>query len=145
MTSIKILGSCIIAVILTACASGSHILTGMQRPAVNPATVAVYAQAPNVDYEIVASLEASSSRGVTQQGRMDSAVKTLIKEAADIGANGIILDNLANHTGGVTTHITTGISGGTHGFSSLLGTGVTINPALIKGTAIYVFDAAKSR
>ncbi|MCO4787023.1 MAG: hypothetical protein KC467_13995, partial [Marinomonas atlantica] len=114
-----------------------------QRPAIDVRVVKVYSEAPTTEYEVIGSIEASSSRGMTQQGRMDSAIEALKEEAAEIGANGVIISNLPNPSGGVSTQISTGISGGSRGFSSGLGTGITIHPAEIKGTAVYVFDVAE--
>lgn len=138
MTLLKWLGIGISAVWLTACASGSHVVTGVPRPAIDPAFVKVYSQAPSQPYEVIASLQASSSRGLSQQGRMDSAVASLKSEAAKLGANGVIIHNYPNDSGGVSTHISTGISGGSRGIYTGVGTGFTINPASLKGTAIYV-------
>ncbi|MBM6550043.1 hypothetical protein [Marinomonas ostreistagni] len=128
------------ALALTGCASGSHVLTGQQRPAIDATQVAVYSQPPQQNYEVVARVEASSSRGVTQQGRMDSALNTLKEEAAELGANGVIVPDLARRGGGVSTQVSTGISGGSGGLRSGLGTGFTINPASIHGTAIFVTE-----
>lgn len=124
--------------LLTACASGSHVLTGIERSAIDPKFVQVFSQEPKIDYEVVASLEATSFLGMTQQGRVDSALQAIKEEAAELGANGIIISNTPNKTGGISTNVSTGISTGTNGFRSGLGTGLTIHPALIKATAIYV-------
>ncbi|WP_067218574.1 hypothetical protein ACPUEK_11385 [Marinomonas gallaica] len=139
----KGLSLCASAILLTACASGSHVVTGTQRAAIDVEVVKVYSEAPKTEYEVVGSIEASSSRGMTQQGRMDSAIEALKEEAAEIGANGIIVSNFPNHSGGISTQVSTGISGGSRGFSSGLGTGITIHPAAVKGTAVYVFDVAE--
>lgn len=126
--------------VLTACASGSHVLTGSKYPATNSSQVAVYSSAPRQPYEVIGEVNASSSLGFTQQGRLDSALETLREEAAKLGANGIIVPNAANGSGGVSTRISTGISGGTHGVRTGLGTGITIHPANVRGTAILVID-----
>ena len=138
MACSKLLAVMSLLVFLTACASGSHVLTGIERSAIDPKFVQVYSQAPKIDFEVVASLEATSSLGITQQDRVDSALQTIKEEAAELGANGIIISNTPYKTGVISTNVSTGISTGTNGFRSGLGTGFTIHPALIKGTAIYV-------
>lgn len=142
MAIMKWLGIGFSMVALTACASGSHVLTGAPRPAIDPSLVKVYSQAPNQPYDVIANLQASSSRGLSQQGRMDSAVASLKSEAAKLGANGVIINNYPNNSGGVTTHISTDISSGSRGIATGVGTGFTINPASIKGIAIYVASEA---
>ena len=140
MTSKKTFTSlAIMAVLLTGCASGSHVLTGEPREPIQATDVVVYHQAPAAKHEVIGRVEASSTQGVTQQSRMDSAVETLTSEAAELGANGLILDAASRRGGGVSTNVSTGISGGTSGLRTGLGTGFTINPANISGTAIYVY------
>ena len=144
MTGLKGLGLSVLVVVLTACASGSHVLTGTPRDAIEPSQVKVYSQAPSQAYDTIASVQASSSQGVSQQGRMDSAVEELKIEAAKLGANGVIISHYPNNSGGVSTQISTGIFGGSRGISTGVGTGFTINPATVKGTAIYVRDGSHS-
>lgn len=136
------LAVCAFSALLTACASGSHIITGVQRPAIDPQLVKVFSKAPSQSYEIIGTVEATSSRGVTQQERLASAVATLKNEAAELGANGVIVNNLENNqTGGVTPRTRIGISTGTGGFRTGVSTGIIVNPASVTGTAIYLLGA----
>ena len=137
MSKMKISSSICAAFVLSACASSSHVVTGTERPAVDPTEVTVYSEAPSEEYEVIATVTASSSRGLSQQGRVDAATEELVEEASKLGANGVIIKG-ANGTGGVSTGISTGISGGSRGFSSGLGTSFTIHSADLAGTAIYV-------
>ena len=140
MNRMKILGGISVALMLSACATSSHVVTGTEREPIDPSAVTVYSEAPSQEYEVVATVSASSSRGLSQQGRVDAATQELIEEAAKLGANGVIIKG-ANDTGGVSTGISTGISGGSRGFSSGLGTSFTIHSADMKGQAIYVYGA----
>jgi hypothetical protein len=74
---------------LCACADSSHILTGMARPAISNDEVRVYTVAP-VNSEQIALLSVDAV-GWTTQGEMDTAIKGLKKEAAKLGANGVLL------------------------------------------------------
>ncbi|MEI9963213.1 MAG: hypothetical protein WDM76_19495 [Limisphaerales bacterium] len=71
------------------CASGTHIVTGNQHPPV-PADAVVLYQAPPAKYEIVGIVNATV-RG-NRQRRMDAATHVLKRQAAKVGANGIILN-----------------------------------------------------
>ena len=80
----------IAALMLSACASGSYILTGEKRTPLMAASVKLYISPPQ-EYEVIAIVNASSDSGWTQQGRTAYAVKELKKQAAKLGANGILL------------------------------------------------------
>lgn len=82
---------------ITSCASGSYILTGEKRPPIKPEAVKLYTSPPQ-EYETIAIVNASSDSGWTQQGDMDYAVAELKKQAARLGANGIILGNVGEST-----------------------------------------------
>ena len=75
---------------LTACASGSAVVTGTKRPPISPSEVQLYTRAP-ADYEVIGIVKASSEMGWTEQGSIDYAVEELKKQAAAIGANGVLL------------------------------------------------------
>ena len=57
---------------LSACASGSYILTGQKREPIKAADVKLYTEAPD-KYEVIGIVKASSASGWTQQGDMDLA------------------------------------------------------------------------
>lgn len=91
------------ALTLTACASSSHVIVGTQRAPVDPATVKVYLKAP-AKYDVIALVRGASVTGWTQQQDTNNAMANMKREAAKLGANGILLGNLAeggNSTAGV--------------------------------------------
>ena len=80
------------------CASGSVVLTGTKRPPVSPTEVRLYAKAP-AEYEVIGIVKASSEMGMTEQGSMDYAVEELKKQAASVGANGVLLRTVGEKGG----------------------------------------------
>lgn len=75
---------------LTACASGSVVVTGTKRPPISPTEVQLYTRAP-VGYEVIGLVKASSEMGLTEQGSINYAIEELKKQAAAVGANGVLL------------------------------------------------------
>lgn len=100
-------------VLLASCATGSHVLVGTKRAPIDPAVVRIYL-APPPGAEEVAILETNSASAfaITDQGKMDAAVDRLKKEAASLGANGVVLRGTGESTSGgaiVSTGPTTSI------------------------------------
>ena len=94
----------IASAVLASCASGTALVTGVQRPAMDPAEVVIYTEAP-ADYEVIGIVTASSEAGWTEQGDLNYAVAELKKQAAKIGANGVILESVGtSSSGGVITY-----------------------------------------
>ena len=114
--------------ILTACASGSYILTGQKRDPINPSEVKLYTEAP-AQYETIGIVKASSDSGWSQQGDMDLAVEELKNQAALLGANGVILSS----TGEVVSTSVGATSGGVTYVSSS-------SAQTISGKAVYVAE-----
>ena len=86
------------------CASGTALVTGTKRPATTPDAVVVYTEAPE-KYEVIGIVTASSDAGWTAQGSLDYAIAELKKQAAKIGANGIILESVGtSNSGGVISY-----------------------------------------
>lgn len=99
-----------IAFVLVGCAASSHILTGTQRPPIDPAKVKLYSQPP-AKFEEVAIIEASSrsSWAVTDQGKVDVVIERLKEQAAQLGANGVLLQMTGSESvGGVVTGFASG-------------------------------------
>ena len=90
----KILLLCAL-VIVAGCATGSHVLTGNARPAVAADAVKVYAVMPE-RAEVIGLVNASNDALYKQAG-MDSVIKKLKKEAAAIGANGVVVSGQLNN------------------------------------------------
>jgi len=85
--------------LLNACATGSVIVTGTVREPIDFNQVKLYASPPE-EYETIGIVKASSDAGWTQQGSQDYAVEELKKQAAKLGANGVVLtatgENISN-------------------------------------------------
>lgn len=84
-----------LALCLTGCVRGTHIVTGKQRPSVPTEAVQLYPTAPD-HYEIIGVVNARA-RG-SGQTQTDRATRELKHQASLIGANGIIL-NPIEHNG----------------------------------------------
>ena len=134
-----LLGTVLLALVLTGCASSSRVLTGQPRPAIDPALVQVYSTPPAGSIEI-AQIEATSAAGFGTQGQADAAVARLKREAAALGANGVVLIGVGNQRAPVSV----GLGGGSYGSHGGVGLGVGV-PATQKnaaGVAIWVPDNA---
>lgn len=75
---------------IAACATGSAIVTGNTRAPVAPEQVRIYLEPPAA-FEVIGLVNASSDAGLTEQGSLDYAVEELKKQAAKLGANGVLL------------------------------------------------------
>ncbi|EGQ7870740.1 hypothetical protein H8Q54_001534 [Vibrio parahaemolyticus] len=75
---------------LTGCASGSSILVGEAREPISPEKVRLYIEPP-ASYDTIALVNASSDAGLTKQGSINYAIEKLKKQAAKLGANGVLL------------------------------------------------------
>lgn len=89
----------LISLIISSCASGTALVTGTQHPATSPESVVIYIEPP-VNYEVIGIVTASSDSGWTDQGSLEYALKEIKKQAAKIGANGILLENVSQSTSG---------------------------------------------
>ena len=126
--------------LLAGCSTSSHVIIGTPRPPISPDEVRIYMQPPP-KYDTIASLNASSqgSFAITSQQNMDVAISRMKEEAAKLGANGVLLQGVADSTGG-----SIGAGGGStsYGPSSSHGVGVGGSFALTNkvtaGIAIYV-------
>ena len=125
--------------LLVSCASTSRTLVGQPRTPVDPALVQIYTNAPAGSIQI-AQIEATSAAGFGTQGQADAAVARLKREAAALGANGVVLMGVGNQRAPVSF----GLGGGNYGRHGGVGVGVGV-PATQKnaaGMAIWVPDPA---
>ena len=123
----RLLGSLMILVILFiyGCASGTALVTGIQRPATNPDTVILLTEIPSEKYEVIGIVPASSDAGWTEQDDLNYAVAELKRQAAKIGANAVILDNVStSNSGGVLSY----------------GVYIPISQKNVSGKAIYIHN-----
>jgi hypothetical protein len=131
--------------ILTSCAS-SHIIIGTPRPPINPANVKIYT-VPPAKYEQIAIIEASSksSWAASDQGKIDKVIERLKEEAAALGANGILLQAVGEHsTGAVGTGFANATAVGAGNRVNAFGTGSSFFASVLhkngQGIAIYVMQ-----
>ncbi len=120
---------------LAACAGTSKVMLGSARAPVDPAQVRIYTTPPAGSVEI-AQLESSSAVGFGTQGQTDAAVDRLKREAAALGANGVILMGV----GSSGSPVGMSVGAGSYGRSSGGGVGIGIPTTQKKaaGVAIYV-------
>jgi hypothetical protein len=90
----------LLALLLAACATGSTIVTGTKRTPLDPGQVKLYAEAP-ANYEVIGIVTAQSAAGLTAQGSEDYAVQELKSRAAQLDANGVLLQSMSQQTTGV--------------------------------------------
>ena len=87
-----------------ACYPVSHVIVGKTQPPIDYTDVKVYIDYPN-NYEKIAIVEASSdlafkdiSIEITHQQKTNKALDRLKKEAALLGANGIVIQDISTET-----------------------------------------------
>ena len=86
--------SIIVMLILTGCATGSHIVTGKTHPAIIEESVKIYSVRPD-NAEIIGTVSASQALGIfggfTSQRQQNNALRELKRQAGKIGANGVVI------------------------------------------------------
>ena len=86
---------------LAACVS-SHQLIGAARAPIPADRVQLYTEAPLQPYERIAVVSASSKRSFsfTFEGKAEVVVRRLKEEAGKLGANGVLLEDISDESGG---------------------------------------------
>ena len=122
---------------VTACASTHKVMLGAARPAIAPSQVQVY-QAPPRRYTEIARIDASSAAGFGTQGQTNAAIDRLVREAAKLGANGVLLLGVDT----VGSPVSLGVGGGSFGRSGgvSVGAGVPTAQRRAAGIAIHVTE-----
>jgi len=125
------------AVLLLAagCASTSKVMLGQARAPIDPSQVQVYSTPPAGSVEI-AQLESSSAVGFGTQGQTDAAVARLKRDAAALGANGVILMGVGSSGSPVGMSVGAGSYGSRVGGG--LGIGIPTTQRKAAGVAIWV-------
>lgn len=126
--------------LLAACAPSSHILVGTARPPISPADVKIY-DTPPPQFQEIALLDATSSSlfGTGGQKSIDKVIERLKLQAAQLGANGVILGDLTDRqTGSIGTGVGSGSASGNTAVGVGAGGSLGIYKKTGKGTAIYV-------
>lgn len=127
----------LLACALCGCASVNHVMLGPARPAIAHELVKVY-QVPPRRYEQVARLQATSAVGFGTQGQTDAAIERLAREAAKLGANGVLLLGV----GTVGSPVGVGVGGGSYGSHGgvSVGAGIPTAQQRAEGIAIHVIE-----
>lgn len=112
--------------LLAGCASGSSIVVGNIREAIDPKHVKLYLEVPE-KFETIGIVTASSDAGWTEQDSVDYAVKELKNQAAKLGANGVLIESTGTQNSSVI---------GGYGTGYLYAIPVTAKS--VTGKAIYV-------
>lgn len=83
---------------LFGCVASQPEITGAARPAITPDQVRIYLRPPESKYEEIANLTASSrgSFALTAAGKTDKVIERLKRQAARLGANGLLLHGVAD-------------------------------------------------
>jgi hypothetical protein len=100
---------CLVATINTALLTGhasspvSHIVVGKVRPAIRSERVRIYIHPPT-NFEEVAVLNSSIKRSsvVEDQKKTDKLIEALKEDAARLGANGVLINNLGDQYAGTS-------------------------------------------
>ena len=126
------------AVLLTGCAvtNGTSVLVGTARPATTPDKVKLYSTPPK-KYVDIAIIQANAAHDfMDKQALMNTAVENAKKEAAKVGANGILLDGLGDYQVG-----SSGVVMASRG-APVVGLGSSNNRTgkQLSGKAIYVME-----
>jgi hypothetical protein len=76
----------------------SHVLVGSARPPILPEQVQLYLEPPAREYQEIAIVDASSrySFALSGEGKAEVVIRRLKAEAAKLGANGILLQEIAD-------------------------------------------------
>ena len=131
-----------LALALAGCASTSHVMLGDSHPPLAPEQVRIYYQPPAKYLEVALLETQSGSFTYGEQNKMNSVLGKLRAEAAKLGANGVLIEGVANGYGG--SGVGVGIGGGSFGRHSHIGggVGVDISPTRkhARGVAIYVTE-----
>ena len=123
------------AALVAGCAGSSKVMLGQARAPIDPAQVQIYRTPPAGSQEI-AQLESKSAVGFGTQGQTDAAVERLKREAAALGANGVVLIGVGSAAGPANMSV----GAGSWGSSSFGGVGIGIPTQQKKaaGVAIWV-------
>jgi len=130
-----------LTLLLYACAitNETSLIVGKQRSTIPPEQVKLYISPP-AKYEVIAIISADAAHDfMSKQSLQDIAIKNLKIEAAKVGANGILLDNVGSFSVGSSGIFT--VPTATPG-APAIGVGAMNNRTgkQASGKAIYVSD-----
>ena len=123
----------------------SHVLLGTARPPVDPAEVRIFLHPPD-RYEEIAILNADSRGSFrwSSQGTTDLALERLKREAAQLGADGLLNLRISEPGGGGPV-LGTGLAYGWGGYPAGYGLGANVGiPASFKSATALAIRVIKS-
>ena len=126
LVAIKIQLGFLLMALLGGCATGSAIVVGEARKAIQPDQVKLYLDPPET-YETIGIVKASSDAGWTEQDSIDYAIEELKNQAAKIGANGVLIQATGQNSSTVI---------GGYGTGYLYA--IPVTEQTVTGKAIYV-------
>jgi hypothetical protein len=137
---LRVLAALIVPLIASCAASSDYVLVGHPRTPISPDEVRVYWQPPPV-FEEVAAVDSSSGASLSSgRAKADRAIEALRRQAAKLGANGLVVQDVEDDEGG-----TVGAEVGKDYTSQGAPTSVDVhassnlfNAKLAHGMAIYV-------
>ncbi len=144
----RVLASSVAATLLVSllpgCGTTRTVMVGQPRPAISPGSVRVY-EVPPRHYDRIAIINSSGGTSwiFRDRGSMDEAIARLREEAAGLGANGVLLQQVYDEpAGGLSVGIGGfGFGGGRHSFYGGGGAANVGGPLInhrVQATAIYV-------
>ena len=137
MNTVRFAGLLLLATTLAGCASTSKVMLGQAYAPTDPAQVRIYTTPPAGSIEI-AQLESSSAVGFGTQGQTDAAIARLKREAAALGANGVVLMGVGStpSSGGMS------VGAGSYGSNVAGGIGIGIPTTQKRAAGIAIFVPA---
>jgi len=136
----KTIPALLITLLFAGCSTSSHVLVGTQRPPIAPNQVRIYTHTPE-HYEEVAIVGASSRQSFSpgDQAKIDKVILRLKTQAAQLGANGVLIQGLGDQYAG---SIGSGFGSATASGHTAVASGFGISAGLFEktgqGMAIYV-------
>lgn len=133
-----------LSLLAAACASTAPVMVGTPRPAIPIEQVVVYSHPPPA-FQDIATLTASSKSAFGPGGpkQIDKVVERLKAQAAQLGANGLILEGFSDAE---TASVGTGAGSSSYSGHTAVGVGVGGSFGIFKKTgkarAIFVTPAA---
>jgi hypothetical protein len=117
-----------------ACASTKPVVTGHPRQPIPVDQVKVYSAPPST-FEEIATLSASSKSAFKPGGpqQIDKVVQQLKQQAADLGANGLILEGFSDRE---TASLGTGVGSQSYSGNTSVGVGVGGSFGIFKKTGM---------
>lgn len=122
-----------LAALVAGCASSSRLMLGEARPAIDPSEVRIY-RAPPPGAVDIAEIDASSAIGFGTRGQDDAVIERLKREAAALGANGLLLLGRGN----VGSPVGMSVGAARYGSNTSTGIGLGIPTTQKRATAVAI-------